>query len=152
MKIPEAISKIEKSIDPTSGKSEIKNRNKLVSVLKELEVKNFTTEQHLLLEEQLTLLFGEKDLDYKRLKESKRAFYSFLGEKLRLTYAGYWKVFDAFLGSAVGFIGLAFAMSFLESYSNYIIAPFILMAIGFVIGSIADFSLEKQGRTIRTWP
>lgn len=152
MKIPEAISVIEKSIDPTYGKSEIKAKSKLVNVLKELEAKEFTEKQHLLLEEQLTLLFEGKDLNYKTVKESKKVFYSFLESKLFLVYEGYWKVFGAFMGSAVGFIGLTLAISFLEPYQNYIIAPLISMAIGFVIGSFVDYSIEKQGRTVRTWP
>ena len=152
MKIPEEISLLEKSIESTLSKSELKDKMKLVSVFKELETKDFTAKQSLLLEEQLTLLFEGKDLNYKNVKESKKAFYSFLHSKLFLVYEGYWKVVGAFLGSAVGFIGLTLVMSSLEPYSNNFVTPLITMAIGFVIGAIMDASVEKQGRTIRTWP
>lgn len=152
MRIEEAILIMENTLHDAENKSAEKYATRFVNLLKELELKEMTASQRLLLENELETVFegaapaGE---DSKQIKRRFNGLTSFLQKKLFLYPDGHYMLTGMGWGMGAGLLLLSFLISYSDSPFRFY-SPMAGMMIGLLVGIFLDAEVKKQNRMLKT--
>lgn len=141
------------SLKTAEKRSGEKAKQRLIRLLKRLELKDYAPEHRLMVENELDHIFNElqkgKGSQAHHLHLAHQHLLGFLERNFSLIPDGHYGGLGMLWGTLVGAFFLSFSHLYIESFYRFLI-PLAGMSLGVLIGAILDDRAERKGRTILT--
>lgn len=153
MKIEEAIQKLDRSVGIPGTKESVKVKQRFSNILQEVKYKDLSPGQLSLLENKLSSIFDNLELEGENVETPLRAKIKDLLKFLRVHFAllpeGYCASFGMRVGLITGLLLLLILLVYTESTFKYY-SPLGGLLLGVTIGSVYDRRQKARGKALLT--